>query len=131
MATDNPAFLSSPLTENLEALTATAQAATAAHAQQDDASALPELAFAEPKIEGADVLTPLQTSNTLDRAQKPRARKSPGSGAKRTEPSKRKFLCSFSHYGCDTALSSKNEWKRHVHIQHLQLGFYRCRKTIW
>lgn len=60
------------------------------------------------------------------RVQKPRARKSPGSGAKRSEPSKRKFICSFSHYGCDVALSSKNEWKRHVSIQHLQLGFYRC-----
>ncbi|KAK5090392.1 hypothetical protein LTR05_000564 [Lithohypha guttulata] len=60
------------------------------------------------------------------RVPKPRARKSPGSGAKRSEPSKRKFVCSFSHYGCDVALSSKNEWKRHVSIQHLQLGFYRC-----
>ena len=60
------------------------------------------------------------------RVVKPRARKSPGSGAKRSEPAKRKFQCSFSHYGCDVALSSKNEWKRHVSIQHLQLGFYRC-----
>jgi len=60
------------------------------------------------------------------RITKPRARKSPGSGAKRSEPAKRKFICSFSHYGCDVALSSKNEWKRHVSIQHLQLGFYRC-----
>jgi hypothetical protein len=60
------------------------------------------------------------------RVVKARARKSPGSGAKRSEPAKRKFICSFSHYGCDVALSSKNEWKRHVSIQHLQLGFYRC-----
>jgi len=60
------------------------------------------------------------------RIVKPRARKSPGSGSKRSEPAKRKFICSFSHYGCDVALSSKNEWKRHVSIQHLQLGFYRC-----
>lgn len=60
------------------------------------------------------------------RVPKPRSKKSPGSGAKRSEPSKRKFICSFSHYGCDVSLSSKNEWKRHVSIQHLQLGFYRC-----
>ncbi|RMZ90172.1 hypothetical protein DV736_g2583, partial [Chaetothyriales sp. CBS 134916] len=60
------------------------------------------------------------------RIVKPRARKSPGSGAKRSEPAKRKFQCSFFHYGCDVTLSSKNEWKRHVSIQHLQLGFYRC-----
>lgn len=57
---------------------------------------------------------------------KPRGRKSLGSGTKRSEASKRKYICSFSHYGCDVTLSSKNEWKRHVHIQHLQLGFYRC-----
>lgn len=67
-----------------------------------------------------------QPAQQTGRVQKPRARKSPGSGAKRSESSKRKFICSFSHYGCDTALSSKNEWKRHVAIQHLQLGFYRC-----
>ena len=60
------------------------------------------------------------------RVTKPRSKKSPGSGAKRSEPSKRRFICSFSHYGCDVSLSSKNEWKRHVSIQHLQLGFYRC-----
>jgi hypothetical protein len=38
----------------------------------------------------------------------------------------RPFICSFSHYGCDSRFSSKNEWKRHVSSQHLQLGFYRC-----
>lgn len=38
----------------------------------------------------------------------------------------RPFICSFSHYGCESRFSSKNEWKRHVSSQHLQLGFYRC-----
>jgi hypothetical protein len=38
----------------------------------------------------------------------------------------RPFICAFSHYGCDSRFSSKNEWKRHVSSQHLQLGFYRC-----
>ena len=38
----------------------------------------------------------------------------------------RPFVCVFSHYGCDSRFSSKNEWKRHVSSQHLQLGFYRC-----
>ena len=39
---------------------------------------------------------------------------------------KRVFTCAFSHYGCDATFGSKNEWKRHVGSQHLQLGFYRC-----
>ncbi|KAK5943583.1 hypothetical protein PMZ80_004591 [Knufia obscura] len=113
-----------------QALLAAAQAATAAH--EHDASNPIQLesdlaSYAEPKVENGDSLAPLPTAESLPgRVAKPRARKSPGSGAKRSEPSKRKFICSFSHYGCDVALSSKNEWKRHVSIQHLQLGFYRC-----
>ena len=38
----------------------------------------------------------------------------------------RPFVCAFSHYGCESRFSSKNEWKRHVSSQHLRLGFYRC-----
>ena len=38
----------------------------------------------------------------------------------------RVFHCAFSHYGCHSTFASKNEWKRHVSSQHLQLGFYRC-----
>ena len=38
----------------------------------------------------------------------------------------RLFVCSFAHYGCSCTFSAKNEWKRHVTSQHLQLGFYRC-----
>lgn len=38
----------------------------------------------------------------------------------------RTFTCSFAHYGCPSTFVSKNEWKRHVASQHLQLGFYRC-----
>ncbi|KAJ5698812.1 hypothetical protein N7462_000817 [Penicillium macrosclerotiorum] len=36
------------------------------------------------------------------------------------------FVCSFAPYGCESTFVSKNEWKRHVTSQHLQLGFYRC-----
>ncbi|KAK2882721.1 hypothetical protein FQN49_000083 [Arthroderma sp. PD_2] len=36
------------------------------------------------------------------------------------------FSCVFSPYGCTSSFASKNEWKRHVLSQHLQLGFYRC-----
>lgn len=38
----------------------------------------------------------------------------------------RVFPCTFSPYGCTSSFGSKNEWKRHVLSQHLQLGFYRC-----
>lgn len=119
-------FVNGTHPDSLDALTATAQAATAAQ-QQHDATALPDGGYAESNVENADSLQPLPGPESIPgRVPKPRARKSPGSGAKRSEPSKRKFVCSFSHYGCDVTLSSKNEWKRHVHIQHLQLGFYRC-----
>ena len=37
-----------------------------------------------------------------------------------------KFPCTFARYGCTSTFGSKNEWKRHVAIQHVQLGFYRC-----
>ncbi|EXJ78240.1 hypothetical protein A1O3_09401 [Capronia epimyces CBS 606.96] len=36
------------------------------------------------------------------------------------------FICAFHHYDCKLAFASKNEWKRHVTSQHLQLGYYRC-----
>ncbi|PGH08879.1 hypothetical protein AJ80_07751 [Polytolypa hystricis UAMH7299] len=36
------------------------------------------------------------------------------------------FVCTFAPYGCDATFGAKNEWKRHVACQHLQLGFYRC-----
>ncbi|KAL9110056.1 MAG: hypothetical protein Q9227_005395 [Pyrenula ochraceoflavens] len=38
----------------------------------------------------------------------------------------RPFACPFARYGCLSTFSAKNEWKRHVSSQHLQLGFYRC-----
>lgn len=38
----------------------------------------------------------------------------------------RTFVCSFAPYGCESTFVSKNEWKRHLTSQHLQLGFYRC-----
>ncbi|KAJ5091090.1 hypothetical protein NUU61_005960 [Penicillium alfredii] len=42
------------------------------------------------------------------------------------DDSQRVFVCSFAPYGCDSTFVSKNEWKRHVSSQHIQLGFYRC-----
>ncbi|KAK1142768.1 hypothetical protein N8T08_007400 [Aspergillus melleus] len=47
-------------------------------------------------------------------------------GKKTSEASNRLFVCSFSRYGCPSTFVSKNEWKRHVASQHVQLGFYRC-----
>ncbi|RDW74551.1 putative C2H2 finger domain protein [Aspergillus mulundensis] len=38
----------------------------------------------------------------------------------------RRFECCFARYGCTSTFPSKNEWKRHVSSQHIQLGFYRC-----
>lgn len=52
-------------------------------------------------------------------------KKGPNSSRDMQTPA-RAFVCSFSHYGCGSTFGSKNEWKRHVASQHLQLGFYRC-----
>ena len=38
----------------------------------------------------------------------------------------RTFPCTFHHFGCPAEFPNKNEWKRHVACQHLQLGYYRC-----
>ena len=55
------------------------------------------------------------------------ARGPPNKSSKRgSDTQKQVFTCAFSHYGCDSTFGSKNEWKRHVGSQHLQLGFYRC-----
>ncbi|KAL4960886.1 putative C2H2 finger domain protein [Aspergillus stella-maris] len=40
--------------------------------------------------------------------------------------SDRRFECCFARYGCTSTFPSKNEWKRHVSSQHIQLGFFRC-----
>lgn len=54
--------------------------------------------------------------------KKPRMRKNGGNKKGDSRP----FVCVFSHYGCASCFTSKNEWKRHVASKHLQLGFYRC-----
>lgn len=38
----------------------------------------------------------------------------------------RPFLCTFYFAGCSQTFGSKNEWKRHVFSQHLQLHYWRC-----
>ncbi|KAJ9657991.1 hypothetical protein H2198_003960 [Neophaeococcomyces mojaviensis] len=40
--------------------------------------------------------------------------------------SDRTFPCTFHHFGCTSEFPNKNEWKRHVAYQHLQLGYFRC-----
>ncbi|KAJ5463812.1 hypothetical protein N7475_008756 [Penicillium sp. IBT 31633x] len=49
-----------------------------------------------------------------------------GSANHHTSEARQTFNCSFAPYGCESTFVSKNEWKRHVTSQHLQLGFYRC-----
>ena len=70
---------------------------------------------------------PSRKGNDSYRISKPagKAALSP-STRKASNASKRPYVCSFIHYGCHSTFASKNEWKRHVTSQHLQLGFYRC-----
>ncbi|KAJ5157868.1 uncharacterized protein N7482_008968 [Penicillium canariense] len=61
-------------------------------------------------------------TSTSGRSRRRRGVTSPSHG----DGSHRFFVCSFAPYGCESTFVSKNEWKRHVTSQHLQLGFYRC-----
>lgn len=54
---------------------------------------------------------------------RPKAKKP---SAKKRQSGSKSFPCTFHHYGCAATFASKNEWKRHVSSQHLQLGFFRC-----
>ncbi len=38
----------------------------------------------------------------------------------------RPFICTFKRYGCNATVGSKNEWKRHINVQHLHLETWRC-----
>ncbi|QSS56156.1 C2H2 finger domain-containing protein, mycelia-enriched transcript [Histoplasma capsulatum var. duboisii H88] len=42
------------------------------------------------------------------------------------QANERRFICVFAPYGCTSAFSTRAEWKRHVSVEHLQFGFYRC-----
>lgn len=58
------------------------------------------------------------------KSKKPRG---PFSNARPNTPKQEKsFPCTFHTFGCERTFANKNEWKRHVASQHLQLGFYRC-----
>jgi hypothetical protein len=68
----------------------------------------------------AKVTKPAQRRQNSTRGPSTRPAKSASNAQKRV------FTCAFWHYGCEATFGSKNEWKRHVASQHLQLGFYRC-----
>lgn len=38
----------------------------------------------------------------------------------------RPFICTFQEYGCSATVGSKNEWKRHINVQHMHLETWRC-----
>ena len=79
--------------------------------------------FMRPKIDDNRVLKPSQRPSMSTKSKtKTVSRRRPNNKNGDSRP----FICSFSHYGCESRFSSKNEWKRHVSTQHLQLGFYRC-----
>ncbi|KAI9935029.1 hypothetical protein ASPWEDRAFT_44605 [Aspergillus wentii DTO 134E9] len=73
------------------------------------------------------------SSNGVSKPNQNFRRLSPRSAGARSSSKKtdkdaagRLFVCSFAPYGCTSTFVSKNEWKRHVSSQHIQLGFYRC-----
>ena len=38
----------------------------------------------------------------------------------------RPFICTLHAYGCESTVGSKNEWKRHINIQHMRFETWRC-----
>lgn len=71
----------------------------------------------------ARVQKPSQKGEVFHNNSRPKAKKLP---VKKRESGTKCFPCTFHHYGCGSTFASKNEWKRHVASQHLQLGYYRC-----
>ncbi|KAJ5630293.1 uncharacterized protein N7484_010393 [Penicillium longicatenatum] len=94
-----------------------------------------ELAFPQPirqnKSRPARAAASTSTSKGVRKSAERRPTSNPGRSRRRrgttgNNSSARTFTCSFAPYGCESTFVSKNEWKRHVTSQHLQLGFYRC-----
>ncbi|PGH16175.1 hypothetical protein AJ79_01942 [Helicocarpus griseus UAMH5409] len=69
---------------------------------------------------------PSRSSKRSNKSKYAQSTRGPYSSRARQKTSERQFICVFAHYGCNSTFSAKNEWKRHVSSQHLQLGYYRC-----
>lgn len=77
--------------------------------------------------------TPTPTSSHNRRPSKPKSKpkgpifaRKPSILSPPINKGERLFPCTFHHFGCPAEFPNKNEWKRHVACQHLQLGYYRC-----
>ncbi len=69
---------------------------------------------------------PGKAANKVSKRSKPK-KKSAGKGsANRQSRSSHPYPCPFAQYKCSSTFASKNEWKRHVSTQHVQLGLWRC-----
>ncbi|KAH1972254.1 hypothetical protein KXV92_005968 [Aspergillus fumigatus] len=76
----------------------------------------------------AQTATDTTESITMETEMKPHTTASSASEQQPAKSTKKGhiFVCSFSHYGCTSTFASKNEWKRHIASQHIQLGVFRC-----
>jgi hypothetical protein len=50
------------------------------------------------------------------------------SSSSRSARSQNFFPCLFVVYGCGKEFSSKNEWKRHIQKQHVQMDYWLCKR---
>jgi hypothetical protein len=103
--------------------------------QQWSAPLPTELAFPQPIRQNKSRPTRAAASTSTFKGVRKSAERRPTSNPGRSrrrrgttgnDSAARTFTCSFAPYGCESTFVSKNEWKRHVTSQHLQLGFYRC-----
>lgn len=80
------------------------------------------------------VTSPSQPCRLSKRGQTGRRRPSDQQNPRSIAPKEEKmsraggtaFPCALQTYGCTATFASKNEWKRHVATQHLQLESWRC-----
>lgn len=99
-----------------------------------DRNPTPETGWSSPSHQELLTLAPRPKSraSSTSRVHKSLEKRPGSTPARRRRPlsakddTPRTFICSFAPYGCESTFVSKNEWKRHVTSQHLQLGFYRC-----
>lgn len=73
-------------------------------------------------VAGAKVSKPLKRLRTSSQTSHVSEKK-----RKETVDSEKcRFECIFAHYGCGRVFRCKNEWKRHINTQHLELEQYLC-----
>ncbi|KAJ5801933.1 uncharacterized protein N7503_004383 [Penicillium pulvis] len=133
---DRPLDHTSPFDTEFDAWSGSQSDRNATPDQQWSSPLPTELALPQPirrnKSRPGRAISSASSSREIHKSAERRPTSTPGRSKRRRgtrnviDGTARTFVCSFASYGCESTFVSKNEWKRHVTSQHLQLGFYRC-----